>query len=519
MQCPSVAEALDAARMLGRPDGESAAHANAVLQRLVASPGGWPVAASLAGCAEEHVAFVGLNCALQMVRRDPDGLRADELYDTLWARLRASRESPLVRHRCCLLLAALAADCGGEAVGELVEDALQEEPPLAVPVLTAVAEEVLGSRRAGTHSCDVTLALQDACDPVCAHLTRWGATPGVFACLQRWVSAGVTLSQCAEGPQPSLLKALLAPLTEENAAEADVCAAGEALSELLTAVDPLPGRDDAVSETAHSLAGAWVSLTAAGGVAWGAPRARALLSVAAAFVGAEAVFTLRSLASPGAPGPSAALRLLLHASASAPPHLAAVALRPAWSQLAVAWLSGHGGGLRPDVFNALMAALLSRAALALGDGGGNDEEETELMAAEAADAACASARVLGAPLAASLCAELAQAPQAPQRVHGALWAAWACASSFSCEDASLARAVLHACVHASSPRAASTAADALAALALTLAHCSDAELSCRAVQAALSLFTHAGEKAAAALEALCREVRLQSHVLRTTISD
>jgi len=508
--------AADAVRvLLTSRDPAALSAANSTLAEVASDPRGWPVAFALASAPDAHAAFFGLNLLLAKARsqRLPDE-DADALYSWLHAQLAsASRPPQLLIDRMCTLLACLAAASGGDAVAELVEEALGMDEPLALCALGALAEEAL--HRGTALDYDVTAALQEAADSVVAFASR-AAAPGnaaqAFECLARWCRAGVTLSQLAHedaSVAPPLLPALVAAAGSLDGDERAAEAAAAVLEDLLEAVDPLPGRNEAVAHVANGMGTAWAALaTSAHGFT--TPRGRAALRVAAALAGPEAAWLAAALAREEAAA-SACLRCLLAAVGTAPPDGAAAAALAPWTQLAHAPAQRWPPAAREQLFAALLDALLRRAAAAAAGGGDALEAEAEasLLEGPGAAAAAAAAQALGpAALAAALL------PRAASGDAAAVEAAFWCAAAVGDEHGTLqdadasqlaaALAAAAAAAQAMPPRCVGAAADAMRALATPLAAAGAGPLRDGAVIALRALGTpQAAERGTAALEAIC----------------
>ena len=525
-----MAEAAAAAVrvLLTSRDPAALSAANATLAQVAADPhAGWPVAFALASAPDDHAAFFGLNLLLAKTRsqRLPEA-DADALYAWLHSRLDVRvNPPPLLRDRMCTLLAALAAASGGDAVTELVEEALaMRDESTALSALSALAEEALHRGRALDY--DVTAALQEAADGVVAfasHAASRGNAVAAFRCLANWCRAGVTLSQLAledAAVAPPLLPALIAaagaPDGDERAAEA----AAAVLEDLLEAVDPLPGRAEAVARVAHGMMAAWGALATAAeggdGSAFVTTRGRAALRVAAALAGPEASWLAAALKREE-PEATACLRCLLAAAAAAPPDGAASSALAPWPQLACVPPSSWPPGARENLFGALCAALLQRAAgAAAGHAANAMDEEAEaslLWEGPGASAMAAAAAALGI-----VALETALIPRATSgdaaAAEAAFWAAATIGDAHNkfpdAELAKLAAALTTAAADAAPalpPRCVAAAAEAMRALASPIASCG-ADSLCRAAAVALRVFStaaqsDAAERGVAALEAIC----------------
>ena len=524
-----MAEAAAAAVHPLLTSGEPAAlaAANATLAQVAADPQGWPVAFALATAPDAHAAFFGLNLLLAKARaqRLPDA-DADALYAWLQSQLSPGVDAPppLLRDRMCTLLACLAAASGGDAVAELVSEAVScVDEGTALGMLSALAEEALHRGRALDY--DVTAALQEAADEVVAFASRAasrGLAADAFECLARWCRAGVTLSQLAHedaAVAPPLLPALIAAAGAPEGDERAADAAAAVLEDLLEAVDPLPGRVEAVSRVAHGMAAAWAALATAAeggdGSAFGTTRGRAALRVAAALAGPEASWLAAALKREEAEA-TACLRCLIAAAASAPPDGAASAALAPWPQLACVPPSSWPQGARDNLFGALLTALLHRAASAAA-GRVTDllEEEAEaaLLEGPGATAMAAVAAALGtAALEAALLPRATSGDAAA--AEAAFWAAAAVGDAHNkfpdAELARLAAALTTAATDAAPalpPRCVAAAAEAMRALANPLASCG-ADALCSAAAIALRALgtaphSEAAERGVAALEAIC----------------
>ena len=504
--------AADAVRvLLTSRDPAALAAANATLAEVASDPRGWPVAFALASAPDAHAAFFGLNLLLAKARaqRLPDD-DADALYAWLLAQLAAASKPPqLLIDRMCTLLACLAAASGGDAVAELVEEALGMDESLALCALGSLAEEAL--HRGTALEYGVTAALQEAADSVVAFASRAAARGNAaqaFECLARWCRAGVTLAHedASVAPLlPALVAAAGSPDGDERAAEA----AAAVLEDLLEAVDPLPGRSEAVAHVAHGMGAAWAAL-AASVDGFATARGRAALRVAAALAGPEAAWLAAALAREEAAA-SACLRCLLAAVGSAPPDGAAAAALAPWTQLAHAPAQRWPPAAREQLFAALLDALLRRAAAAAAGGADALEAEAEasLLEGPGAAAAAAAAQALGpAALAAALL------PRAASGDAAAAEAAFWCAAAVGDEhgtlqdaDASQLAAALAstaAAAQAMPPRCVGAAADAMRALATPLAAAGAGALRDGAAIALRALgMQQAAERGTAALEAIC----------------
>ena len=540
--------------LLTSRDPAALSAANATLAQVAADPhAGWPVAFALASAPDDHAAFFGLNLLLAKTRsqRLPEA-DADALYAWLHGRLDVRVNPPaLLRDRMCTLLAALAAASGGDAVAELVEEALaMRDESTALSALSALAEEALHRGRALDY--DVTAALQEAADGVVAfasHAASHGNAVAAFQCLANWCRAGVTLSQLAHedaAAAPPLLPALIAAAGAPDGDERAADAAAAVLEDLLEAVDPLPGRAEAVARVAKGMASAWAALATAAegsdGSAFGTTRGRAALRVAAALAGPEASWLAAALKREE-PEATACLRCLLAAAAAAPPDGAASAALAPWPQLACVPPSSWPPGARDNLFGTLLAALLHRAAsAAAGRAADMLEEEAEagLLEGPGASAMAAAAAALGtAALEAALLSRATSGDAAA--AESAFWAAAAVGDAYvphygyrvvgcllvlthvrcpfaarrhnkfpDAELAQLAAALTAAAADAAPalpPRCVAAAAEAMRALANPLASCG-AEALCSAAAIALRALgtaphSEAAERGVAALEAIC----------------
>ena len=521
-------EAAAAVRvLLTSRDPAALSAANATLAQVAADPhAGWPVAFALASAPDDHAAFFGLNLLLAKTRSqrlaDAD---AKALYDWLHSRLDVRvNPPPLLRDRMCTLLAALAAASGGKAVTELVEEALaMRDESTALSALTALAEEALHRGRA--LGFDVTDALQEAADGVVAfasHAASRGNAVAAFQCLANWCRAGVTLSQLAHedaAVASPLLSALISAAGALDGDERAADAAAAVLEDLLEAVDPLPGRVEAVARVAQGMGAAWGALAAAAeggdGSAFGTTRGRAALRVAAALAGPEASWLAAALKREE-PEATACLRCLLTAAAAAPPDGAAFAALAPWPKLACVPPSSWPPGARDDLFAALLAALLQRAAGAAAGRAANamdEEAEESLLEGPGAAAMAAAAAALGiTALEAALIPRAASGDAAA--AEAAFWAAAAVGDAHNkfpdAELARLASALTTAAADAAPalpPRCVAAAAEAMRALANPLASCG-ADTLCSAAAVALRVLstaaqTEAAERGVAALEAIC----------------
>ena len=513
--------------LLTSRDPAALSAANATLAHVAADPhAGWPVAFALASAADDHAAFFGLNLLLAKTRsqRLPDA-DADALYAWLHGRLDVRVNPPaLLRDRMCTLLAALAAASGGDAVAELVEEALaMRDESTALSALSALAEEALHRGRALDY--DVTAALQEAADGVVAftsHAASRGNAVAAFQCLANWCRAGVTLSQLAHedaAAAPPLLPALIAAAGAPDGDERAADAAAAVLEDLLEAVDPMPGRAEAVARVAKGMASVWAALALAAegadGSAFGTTRGRAALRVAAALAGPEASWLAAALKREE-PEATACLRCLLTAAAAAPPDGAASAALAPWPQLACVPPSSWPPGARDNLFGTLLAALLHRAAsAAAGRAADMLEEEAEagLLEGPGASAMAAAAAALGtAALEAALISRATSGDAAA--AESAFWAAAAVGDAHNkfpdAELAQLAAALTTAAADAAPalpPRCVAAASEAMRALANPLASCG-ADALCSAAAIALRALgtaphSEAAERGVAALEAIC----------------
>ena len=151
------------------------------------------------------------------------------------------------------LVARAVAHAAPDAAGGWPADGTKAVGPhahAAVALLAAAAEESLHGIRARDR--DVVAAMQDALEDVLwvldavlsapsPEIVSHAARAAAFACLDAWIPAGVVLSELRER-HPGAFAAVVAAATRDG----DPTAASVVAS-LVTAVDPLPGRSEAIA--------------------------------------------------------------------------------------------------------------------------------------------------------------------------------------------------------------------------------------------------------------------------------
>ncbi|KAH7441186.1 hypothetical protein KP509_03G028200 [Ceratopteris richardii] len=263
--------------------------ANEWITAFLASPIGWSVSLYLAfppqGCdlgLQPEVRFFSLNLLLSKVRTDwlnipPTDAR--EIYEVLLRQLSLNCHSPVVASRLCIVVGAVAPIAGVDTCYELVtsvievqESSLMEfsllDLSLKIDLLTALAEETL--HRGRTLSWMVRDFMQDSCPQVLAYLNDLATSCNqnevlgkMFTCFERWIPAGVVLSELYTD-YGMLFAALVEALNTPN--ESVFQPAVWALSELVSQVDVLPGREAAILALMKSLlAQKWKYDAATGG--------------------------------------------------------------------------------------------------------------------------------------------------------------------------------------------------------------------------------------------------------------
>lgn len=265
----AAAQQMEAAitTLLHNPDPLRQQEANHWLTASCGQPVFWTIALYLAFPPAHRpsmnnlggdVRFFALNILLSKIRADSDQLSmeaATEIYETLVRQLPTITD-PVVRSRLCIVIGAAAALSGPNICYEMVESMEREaEYPVAVELLTALAEEALLRSRALPR--EVLECLQDCCPKVIRLLHRGLSGPSLqsmpapvlaksLVCLARWKNAGLTLSELHR-EHPALHQVLLLSLGSPHCAVYE--AAAGVLTELISEVDILPGRDEAVRAT------------------------------------------------------------------------------------------------------------------------------------------------------------------------------------------------------------------------------------------------------------------------------
>ena len=235
--------------------------ANEWINNFVTLPRAWSVSLYLAfppsGSAaggSQDVRFFALNLLLSKIRGDQSQVPAEEaqeIYEALIRQLPLNIGNRQVGARLCLVVSGAAALAGADTCYDLVEYIVNGsvDGPLAVEFLISLAEETL--HRNTALPWQVGECMQECSPQVITYLQALVATPGVqqlliarvVVCLERWICSGVVLSEfyLENGP---FLKVVLEALGSSNDATFEGAVA--ALSELVRAVDQLPGREDAM---------------------------------------------------------------------------------------------------------------------------------------------------------------------------------------------------------------------------------------------------------------------------------
>lgn len=203
---------------------------------------------------QQEVRFFSLNLLLSKIRTDwlnVAAADAREIYDVLLRQLPLNHHDIIVGARLCVVVAAAAALAGADTCYELVENVVGDsklELALKIDLLTALAEETL--HRGRNLSWMVKDCMEDCCPQVLMFLNAVVTSCGqseisgkIFTCFERWIPAGVVLSELYTeygSLFTSLLEAFKSPM------EAVFQPAVWALSELVSQVDILPGREAAI---------------------------------------------------------------------------------------------------------------------------------------------------------------------------------------------------------------------------------------------------------------------------------
>lgn len=292
--------------------------ANESITNFVTLPRAWSVSLYLAfpppgsgvGAAAAEVRFFALNLLLSKIRGDSSQVPAEEaqeIYEALMRQLPLNLENRMVGARLCLVVSSAAALAGADTCYNLVESIvggfIQEGPLLAVELLINLAEETL--HRSMALPWQVGVCMQECSPQVLAYLQFLvTSSPGgsgreellvarVLVCLERWMLAGITLSELYMENAP-LLKVVLDSLGSPD--EACFEGAVATLLELIAAVDPLPGREDAIRATVAAILtqkGQFVAAMAMSAGDETLKRALGLLSLVAAICSAEAYLLAR----------------------------------------------------------------------------------------------------------------------------------------------------------------------------------------------------------------------------------
>lgn len=265
--------------------------ANDWIVGFLASPLAWPASLFLAfspeGCGlgiEQEVRFFSLNLLLSKIRTDWLNIAASdarEIYEVLHRQLSLKCHSAVVSSRLCVVIGAVAPIAGVDTCYELVTKVVEAQESnasvessqlnllLKIDLLTALAEETL--HRGRTLSWMIRDCMEDCCPQVLTYLNALVTScehsevrGKVFTCFERWIPAGVVLSEIFTDYGAlfaALLEALKVP--EESVFQPAVWA----LSELVSQVDVLPGREAAISALIKTiLAQKWQYDKAAAGV-------------------------------------------------------------------------------------------------------------------------------------------------------------------------------------------------------------------------------------------------------------
>lgn len=242
--------------------------ANNWINDFVALPRAWSVSLYLAfpppGSAaggSPDVRFFALNLLLSKIRGDQSQVPAEEaqeIYEALVRQLPLNLGNRMVGARLCLVVSGAAALAGADTCYDLVEYIVggSVDGPLAVELLVSLAEETL--HRTTSLPWQVGECMQECGPQVISYLQALVVVPGVqeefvarvIVCLERWIRSGVVLSEFYLENAP-LLKVVLGALGSSDDATFEGAVA--ALSELICAVDPLPGREDAVHSVVSAL--------------------------------------------------------------------------------------------------------------------------------------------------------------------------------------------------------------------------------------------------------------------------
>jgi transportin-3 len=244
--------------------------ANKWINDFVALPRAWSVSLYLAfpppGSAAGvslDVRFFSLNLLLSKIRGDQSQVPAEEaqeIYEALVRQLPLNLGNQMVGARLCLVVSGAAALAGADTCYELVEYIVGGfvDGPLAVELLISLAEETL--QYATALPWQVGECMQECGPQVISYLQALIVAPGVqeefvtrvIVCLTRWIRSGAVLSELYLENAP-FLEVVLGALGSSD--DATLEAAVAALSELLSAVDPLPGREDAMRAVISALLG------------------------------------------------------------------------------------------------------------------------------------------------------------------------------------------------------------------------------------------------------------------------
>ncbi|KAG0601884.1 hypothetical protein M758_11G145300 [Ceratodon purpureus] len=235
--------------------------ANDWINNFVTLPRAWSVSLYLAfpppGSAaggSQDVRFFALNLLLSKIRGDQSQVPAEEaqeIYEALIRQLPLNIGNPQVGARLCLVVSGAAALAGADTCYDLVDYIVggSVEGFLAVELLISLAEETL--HRNTALPWQVGECMQECSPLVITYLQAQVTVPGVqqrlvarvIVCLERWICSGVVLSEFCLESSP-FLKVILEALGSSDDATFEGAVA--ALSELVRAVDYLPGREDAM---------------------------------------------------------------------------------------------------------------------------------------------------------------------------------------------------------------------------------------------------------------------------------
>ena len=282
-----VSAALAAARALvSPPDHASLVAADAHLRATQASASGWVVARAILGARGEALEVRALGATMLRAKARSEGFAmtpsdAAAMTGEVLSLLGGPDGATALGPHLASLAAAVSAAGGAHTLADLISRAVAHAAPdaaggwpadgtlavgphahAAVALLAAAAEESLHRPRA--HDRDVVAATRDALEDVLWVLDAVLSAPSptvvshdaraaAFACLDAWIPAGVTLSELRT-ERPGALAALVAAATRDGQQTAT-----NALAALISAVDPLPGRSEAI---AHVLDAAAASVDA-----------------------------------------------------------------------------------------------------------------------------------------------------------------------------------------------------------------------------------------------------------------